>query len=209
MDLLRLLVGLSAVFALFVLSIQYLRARRWGIKPVYAKIQGNPRQALVYTFSAGMMPWSKESASRHLPTFIAGIIFHIAVASAVVTLVAAIFAWTLPSLLKPVLLAALFAGIGCGLGLLVKRMVIGYLRAISVPDDFAANLLVNLFMILAAVNLIVGASTVFFVTAIVLFAYIPFGKIRHCWFFFCSRALFADFFGYRGALPPAQQVHHD
>ncbi len=209
MNLLRLLVVISAVFALLVLTIQYLRARRWGIKPVYAKIQGNPRQALIYTFTAGMMPWSKESASKHLPTFIAGIIFHLAVAAAVVTLMAATFAWTLPSLLKPVLLAALFTGIACGLGLFVKRMVVGYLRAISVPDDFVANLLVNIFMITAAVNLIAGASTVFFVTAIALFAYIPFGKIRHCWFFFCSRALFADFFGYRGALPPAQQVHHD
>lgn len=209
MDLLRLLVVISAVFALLVLTIHYLRARRWGIKPVYAKIQGKPRQALIYTFTAGMMPWSKESASKHLPTFIAGIIFHLAVAAAVVTLVAAIFAWTLPSLLKPVLLATLFSGIACGLGLFVKRMVVGYLRAISVPDDFVASLLVNLFMINAVVNLIAGVSTVFFLTAIVLFAYIPFGKIRHCWFFFCSRLLFAEFYGYRGALPPAQQVHHD
>lgn len=209
MDLLRLLVVLSAAFALLVLTIHYFRARRWGVKPVYAKIQGTPRQALIYTFTAGMMPWSKESASKHLPTFIVGIIFHLAVVAAVVTLLAAIFVWTLPSLLKSVLLATLFAGLACGLGLFVKRMVVGYLRAISVPDDFVANLLVNLFMINAAVNLIAGVSTVFFVTAIVLFAYIPFGKIRHCWFFFCSRLLFAEFYGYRGALPPAQQVHHD
>lgn len=209
MDFLRLLVIVSAAFALLALTYQYLRARRWGVKPVYAKIQGNPRRALVYTFTTGMMPWSKESASKHLPTFIAGIIFHLAVAAAVVTLVAAIFAWTIPSLPKPALLAALFVGIACGLGLFVKRMVVGYLRAISVPDDFVANLLVNLFMIGAAVSFLADNTAFLLVAAIILFAYIPFGKIRHCWFFFCSRALFADFFGYRGALPPAQQVHHD
>jgi hypothetical protein len=41
-------------------------------------------------------------------------------------------------------------------------------------------------------------------TATALFLYLPFGKIRHCVFFFSTRYHFGAFFGRRGVLPPAE-----
>jgi len=77
------------------------------------------------------------------------------------------------------------------------------LRGISCPDDFAANVLVDLLLAAAIASLwIPGADAVLLATAALLFLYIPLGKIRHCFFFFYSRILFGIFFGRRGVLPP-------
>ena len=76
----------------------------------------------------------------------------------------------------------------------------------SSPDDYVANGLVTLFAALAfAAAISPGTRPVLFVESMVLFLYLPLGKIRHCFFFFTTRAAMAATFGRRGTLPPA---HH-
>jgi hypothetical protein len=92
-------------------------------------------------------------------------------------------------------------------GLLLKRSVFGYMRHISGPDDFIANALVDLFLLSALLNSFLGGLQSFFWgAAIILFLYIPLGKIRHCFFFFYSRILFGVFFGRRGVYPKQKKI---
>ena len=97
---------------------------------------------------------------------------------------------------------ALAAGLLCGLGLLIKRIALSYMRFISCPDDYLSNLLVNLLLSAALLTTYSPVmQPVFFWSAIALSLYIPLGKIRHCMFFFYTRILFGAFFGRRGVLP--------
>ncbi|MGB2696422.1 MAG: hypothetical protein WBD28_01025, partial [Candidatus Zixiibacteriota bacterium] len=65
-----------------------------------------------------------------------------------------------------------------------------------------ANILVDLLLLSALAATFAKTLFVpFAVIAIIIFVYIPFGKIRHCVFFFYSRILFGDFFGRRGVIP--------
>ena len=42
---------------------------------------------------------------------------------------------------------------------------------------------------------------------VLLLAYAPLGKIRHCLFFFTTRSAFGTFFGRRGTYPPGGSAH--
>ncbi len=95
-------------------------------------------------------------------------------------------------------------GLIAGLGLLIKRMVTPSLSAISVPDDFIANLLVNLILASGIAFLInVSWLPLFYLISILLLVYIPIGKIRHCALFFVTRLIFGRYFGRRGVYPAA------
>ena len=148
------------------------------------------------------MPWAKESAAKHLPTFLAGIVYHTGIGAAGFLLLAELIDLNLSPVLTQAIRGALAAGLLCGLGLLIKRIALSYMRFISCPDDYLSNLLVNL--LLAAALLTTYSPVmqpVFFWSAIALSLYIPLGKIRHCMFFFYTRILFGAFFGRRGVLP--------
>jgi hypothetical protein len=41
--------------------------------------RGNWKKGVVYAFGVGMLPWEKESARQHLPTYIAGILYHLGI----------------------------------------------------------------------------------------------------------------------------------
>jgi hypothetical protein len=149
-----------------------------------------------------MMPWAKESARRHLPTFAAGVVYHLGLAAGFVVLIAAGSGAALPDAWRVALLMSIAAGALAGAALLAKRAATPSLRAISTPDDVVASVLVTAFLIAAAVALIDSRFTASFLgVSVVLLLYIPVGKIRHCFLFFCSRFTFGRFFGRRGILP--------
>jgi len=89
-----------------------------------------------------------------------------------------------------------------GVALLTKRILKSHIRHLSGADDYLANILVDLLLLSALAATWAEAAVVpFLAIAIVTFVYIPFGKLRHCVFFFYSRILFGAFFGRRGVLP--------
>lgn len=192
----------SLAIAFVSLAILITRTLAFGRKPSYSRAQGNTARGLLYAFGQGMMPWEKESAAKHLPTFTAGIVYHAAIFGAIALLVVHLAPLTLSSTILKILRLVILAGLVSGLGLLAKRFAVSGMRAISCPDDFLANVLVDLFLAAAfAVTLFDSIQPYFFITAIILFLYIPAGKIRHCFFFFYTRILFGTFFGRRGVLP--------
>jgi len=192
----------AIVFAFLFLAILVIQTRSFGRKSLFSKPNGDWMRGVVYAFGKGMMPWEKESARKHILTYIAGFLYHFGIFSALIFLILTIFSISVPPLVLLFFQILIGVGLVCGTGLFIKRVMIGYMRQISCPDDFMANLIVDVFLVLSFLNLCIPRfRTVLYIGAILMIIYIPFGKIRHCFFFFYSRILFGRFFGRRGVFP--------
>lgn len=194
---------ISCFISVFSLSILVLRTFSFGKRPLYAEPKGNVKKGIIYAFGKGMMPWEKESAVKHLPSYIGGILYHLGILGGLFYLLVTIVSINLPT---PVLLfmqIVLTAGAISGAALLLKRIFSTQMRVLSCPDDFAANIIVNIFVFAALLHTFnPGIIYFLFLTAIIMFLYIPLGKIRHCFFFFYIRILFGMFYGRRDIFPP-------
>ena len=199
---LQLGVAASVLFCLVVLTVMVARTFAFGKRPTYANPQGNRFSGVVYAFGQGMLPWEKETAARHIWTYIGGILYHLGIFAAMLFLATVLLRISLFNALLQIVRVLLVIGLVSGVALLVKRRLKPHMRFLSGGDDYLANVLVDLFLLSAlGATLKENASVVFSVIAIIIFLYIPFGKIRHCVFFFYSRILFGDFFGRRGVIP--------
>ncbi len=199
---LRLAVLAAALYGLIALIYLVAHAYSFGKRRQFAIASGSPFKGIIYAFGQGMLPWEKESASKHLPTFFAGIFYHLGIFTALLFLAAIVFAYTLPDFAVAFGRVSLVAGLLCGIGLLIKRMSLPYMRIISCPDDYISNILVGLFLLATfSASYLPTIQTIAMIAAVLLFLYIPAGKIRHCFFFFYTRVLFGQFFGGRGVLP--------
>jgi nitrate reductase gamma subunit len=140
----------------------------------------------------------------HLPSYAAGLVFHAGVFAAFALLAAEIAGFDAPAWIRwPLATCAAAGGLG-GAVLVVKRTVTPNLRGLSSPDDYVANLLSSAFAVLACAAAFAGAWTAAWLgAAVALLLYIPFGKIRHCVFFFTTRYYLGAFFGRRGTFPTA------
>ena len=195
---------LVCTVALLVQRIGFAKRTRPG---PYAAPRGSAAAGIFYSFTKAWAPWSKESAMRHLPSYVAGVVFHLAIFAMLAMLVAGLFPFPLPRPLGFALAALFGIGISCGLALLIKRFSLPAMRAISVPEDFFANLLVN--GALAAAMLAAlqpGAVPAFQVASALMLLWAPLGKLRHMLFLLTSRWYWGEFFGRRGVKPHAKTV---
>jgi hypothetical protein len=196
---LRVLTLAAAGFSLAALSFLVGRTFVFGRREYLSAPRGYAGHGIIYAFGRGML--DKESVAKHRPTLLAGALYHLAIFAGLgYVLWLAVPLRPSPPLwaLRPALLAGLIAG----LSLLVKRSVKPSLRRLSCPDDFFANLFVDAFLCLALLRTWVPAlEPVVLGASVLLFVYIPLGKIRHCFFFFYTRLVFGRHFGRRGALP--------
>ncbi len=201
LDYIRYGVMISCIVSLVSLSILVVRTFRFGKKRLYAQAAGNTTRGIVYAFGKGMLPWEKESARNHLPSYLGGIAYHAGIFSAILYLVAVVFSIALP---YPVLLffrVMSLAGFLAGFALLLKRLLSLHMRQLSCPDDVVANVVVDVFLgfsFLHTLMLTPAVTMYFFIASIIMFLYMPLGKIRHCFFFFFVRILFGTFYGRRG-----------
>jgi hypothetical protein len=184
------------------LVVQWRATVRLAVPPDRAPPRGEVARGVLYAFTAGMAPSAKESTRLHRWAYLRGLGFHAAVFGAVL----AVAAWPLWPAVPPVVrggwaaalaLGAVLAGLGT-----VMRLREPALRSLSTPDDHAAVGLVTAFLAATAAALWTpAAAPAMFVVAGILAAYIPFGKIRHCLYFFPARRAFGRFVGRRGVLP--------
>lgn len=198
-DWLRILVLVAAGASLAVLTAMAVRTFGFGRPRTYSRPQGRIGKGLAYAFGRGMV--KKESVTLHRPTFFGGAVYHGAIFAGFAYLFWLVFRIPVAppaGFFRPVL----FVGTVFGLALLVKRVKAPLLRKLSCPDDFFANALVDLFLAGAFLHTFFpGLETAFFILSITLLIYLPIGKIRHCFFFFYTRTVFAVHFGRRGCLP--------
>lgn len=185
-------------------SLIYLvwRTRAAGTRPLYSEPAGESWRGVAHAFGRDMLPWEKESIRRNPLTFLAGALYHAGVLAAFTSVFWRVL---LPGadLPLPALSYAALAGALAGMALLVKRAVRPELRALSVPDDYGANLMVDGFLLLVFLeSLRPQLEPALLVWTSLLLLYVPVGKIRHCFFFFYTRVLYGSFLGRRGVLPP-------
>ncbi|MFC2169315.1 hypothetical protein ACFLRM_01950 [Acidobacteriota bacterium] len=195
----------GVIFAFFIsffsLSFLVLRTFRFGKKTLYSKPQGKPIKGICYAFGQGMMPWAKESVLKHIPTFISGILYHIGIFLALFYTLSLAIPFNIPGQFLFSFQIIFLMAVICGLFLLLRRIIKTTLWQISCPDDFVSNILVNLFLVMALIDVSITKFRAYlFIAVILMLLYIPFGKIRHCFFFFFSRVFFGHFFGRRGVL---------
>lgn len=162
---------------------------------------GNVGSAIAYSFTGGMSPKKKESAYMHLPTYTAGMIYHLGTFLSVALFFVFLFDINFSVNICIVLPILLIISALCGIGIFIKRIVKKELNSLSNPDDYISNLLVTGFQLITAYSLI-NFTPVYFVFASALLLYIPVGKLKHTIYFFAARYHLGLFYGNRGVWPP-------
>jgi hypothetical protein len=193
----------SLGISLGTLLVYLIRLIRLGRPKDYAPPAGEVAPAVFYSLTGAMSPVKKESAYLHLPTYVAGILFHLGTFLSFILFFLLWIQLPLPLLLRLLLSVFLLVSVACGLGILVKRFLKRTLRSLSNPDDYLSNLLVTLFQ--AGTFLVMNlpeTRAFYFILASLLFLYIPVGKLRHLLYFFAARYQLGFFFGRRGVWPP-------
>jgi len=196
--------GLCASFIWAVAGLSYLlfKTLSYPKQRFYSLAEGEPKKGILYALGPGLLPWTKEASFSYLSVYLLGASYHLSIFTGFLLLILTLTGIK-PGAFGRNLIAGLL-GIGAlsGLGLLIRRMVKTEVRWLSSIDDFTANLLVDAFIVSGLLSLFYPSfNTSFLVISILLFVYIPLGKIRHCWFFFITRVFFGRFFGHRGVFP--------
>jgi hypothetical protein len=185
-----------------VSAFHILRLVKYGKPTDYSKQAGNTAQAIRYSFTGAMSPKHKESAFLHLPTYSAGVIYHLGTFASIGIIIVKEASLTVPSLLLGFLVTAFFVSSGCGMGILIKRIVSAKMRNLSSPDDYISNLLVTLFHVLTAMVLVWPATEqTYYLALALLLLYFPIGKLKHAFYFFAARYHLGFFYGWRGTWP--------
>ena len=206
---------IAAVVCFISLSAMLLSTAA-KFRPEQASPKGSVAAGIIYAFTAGMLPGSKESASQHLLSYLAGIVFHIGIFcaflfSAAIYLLAKGIIPELPQSVRFIIAGLIALGLVNGIGLLIKRFINVRLRFISTLDDYFSNIIVNIFLVLSIILAVQPGNAIFYIMYIFeafLLLYIPLGKLRHCAYFPATRIMFGYFYGYRGVLP-AQKNNSD
>jgi hypothetical protein len=201
--LLKIGVFVAIFISLISLIILIKKTSSFGIRKNHSIPKGNRKKGIIYAFGKGMTPFEKESAKKNLGSYTAGILYHSAIFFSLFYLVLKLFSYTLFSSFLVPFQILLGMGFVSGIMLFLKRIFLKNMRALSCPDDYVANIIVNFFILLTLLNtFFANLQSFLFLTAILMFLYIPIGKIKHCVFFFYTRILFGHFYGRRGTLPP-------
>lgn len=179
-----------------------IRLIRLGSPKDFSKKRGNLKSAISYSFIGAMNPLKKESAYLHLPTYTAGILYHIGTFVSIIAFFFFIFQFGFANSLQWILICILTASSISGLGIFLKRTTQKKLRSLSNPDDYISNLLVTVFQFFTMIALISEAfAPYYFICAGILLLYLPLGKLKHSLYFFAARYHLGFFYGWRGIWP--------
>jgi len=154
MDWYHLIALVSLCICLGICLFHFFRLVRLG-KPIdYSTPAGSVSNAIKYSFTGAMSPVKKESAFLHLPTYIAGIIYHLGTFLALLLFFPLLLGMQFNTLFSLIVSLFLLASVGFGLGLFIKRIAKKGLRDLSSPDDYISNALVSLFQLMTILVLI-------------------------------------------------------
>ncbi|NQV03418.1 MAG: hypothetical protein HQ542_12280 [Bacteroidia bacterium] len=196
-------VGVSLGVSIF----HVFRLVRLGNPHDNAPAAGRVGPAVLYAMTGAMNPAKKESAYLHLPTYVAGIFYHLGTFLSMLLFLLIWIHLPFSPLLIIILSCFLVVSAACGVGILVKRASNKELRALSNPDDYLSNILVTLFQIGTLLTLsLPEVEPVYFILSSILFLYIPLSKLKHVIYFFAARYHLGFFYGWRGVWPPGKGV---
>jgi nitrate reductase gamma subunit len=196
-----------AVFSLLVclvsLTHHLYRLVSFGRPKDYSKQKSDTSAAIRYAYTGAMNPFKKESAFLHLPTYTAGIIYHLGTFLSISLFVLFLFKIEPFGWLRWIIIGFLILSGLSGFAILIKRVTKKQLRALSNPDDYISNFLVTVVHLLTAFTLInVRLFPSYFILVSILLLYLPLGKLKHTVYFFAARYHLGLFYGWRGVWPP-------
>ena len=204
----QLLALAGLIAGLFGIYVRYAKTKRRVLPADRSPIKGDIPRGIRYAFTAGMMPWAKESTRIHMIAYLRGIGFHIGIFAAIGAVIISPFWESFPPLFSQVLFWVLTAGAILGAAGGIMRLLEHNLRGLSLPDDHFAVWLTTLFI--AAAGLAVSNEAFMipmYIVSAITFVYVPLGKIRHCLYFFFSRIFFGRFFGRRAVFPHSEGIN--
>ena len=200
-----ILVGGFAIFSLSAAFQSFKVIRRANVDDL-SQGKGPILPGIVFSMIGAMSPLKKETAYLHLPTYAAGIVYHLGSFLAFFWLLLHVLGGVLPPLFVQLSILALTASSACGLAILAKRVLSAKLRHLSTPDDYFSNLLVTAFQILSGLTLWKPGFLPWLILLVgILLAYIPVGKLRHVIYFVIARFYLGVFYGKRGVWPPKRR----
>lgn len=179
----------------------FLRLIILGKPNDYSKTKGNISSSIKYSFTGGMSPRKKESAYLHMPTYIAGILYHLGTFLSIILFFFNVLEIKFVNYLMLPIAAFLFISGVCGVLILIKRISKTELNSLSNADDYISNLIVTVFQF-ATIYYLFYLTPIYFVISAVLFLYLPIGKLKHAIYFFAARYHLGFFYGKRGVWPP-------
>jgi hypothetical protein len=195
----------SLGICLFYSSLHLIRLVRLGKPTDYSAASGTISPAIRYSFTGAMNPGKKETAWLHLPTYFAGIIYHLGTFLSIVLFFLILTHVPVAGTLNRLIVLFLMISVASGTGILIKRSVKKGLRDLSSPDDYISNMLVTIFQLLTAFVLFTNQLyPVYFLLSGLLLLYFPLGKLKHAIYFFAARYHLGFFYGWRGTWPPAK-----
>lgn len=185
------------------LLFHFIRLVRLGNPVDYSDRRGSPGSAMTYAFTGSMSPSKKESAFLHLPTYTAGIFYHLGTFLSIFIFFLFLLNFRFEGWITWAFAICLAISGISGLGIFIKRIVKPQMRSLSNPDDYISNLLVTVFHFITAIAALSPAALpVYFVAVSLLLLYIPVGKLKHTLYFFAARYHLGFFYGWRGVWPP-------
>jgi len=198
------LLALFAIGICFLLLLfHFIRLIKLGAPKDYARKKGNTGQGIAYSMTKAMSPVQKESAYMHLPTYSAGMVYHLGTFLSFAILVLSFFYVNWPSGVIVFFTVYLALSFLAGIFILVKRIVKEQLRLLSNPDDYISNILVTLFQLFTiGIFWIQALYPYYFIIVSILFIYLPAGKLKHLLYFFAARYHLGFFYGWRDVWPP-------
>jgi hypothetical protein len=201
----RYLAIFSLVICLAACLWHLIRLIRLGKPGDFSKPAGEINPAVRYAFTGAMNPSRKESALLHLPTYFAGIVYHLGTFLSL-ALFFAIVKNHIPSGIFALLLSSFLLLTGlAGIGIFIRRIAMRKIRMLSNPDDYISNLLVTfLHLVTSAAIHFQALLPAYFILYSILMLYLPLGKLKHTIYFFAARYLLGQFFGWRGVWPPGK-----
>lgn len=183
--------------------LHMIRLIRLGNPKDFSKQSGNINKATAYSFTKAMSPAKKESAYLHLPTYTAGIFYHLGTFLSIFLFFIFLFDIEFNKLFNSISIGFLLISGISGLGILIKRVLKKELLALSNPDDFISNILVTIFQFATAFLLYNhNYISIYAIAATILLLYLPMGKLKHTVYFFAARYHLGFFYGWRGIWPP-------
>jgi len=216
-------------FCLFICFIHFIKLIRLGVPKDLSEKSGSITTGVLYSNTVAMLPMQKESAYKHLPTYIAGILLHIGSFIALLCFLFLFFYLFTKDAISAfffrhtVISSCIAFTLWCtscfGIGLIIKRITSKKLRPISNADDYISTGIVTLFQLISAKLFTFYAFDkilhqffshemhelifyAYFLLATLLFLYFPFGKLRHAVYYFAARYHLGFFYGRRGTWPP-------
>lgn len=199
----QLLAIASASVCLISCMIHGVKIINYGKPKDYSKRRGDIGKSIGYSYTGAMSPTKKESAYLHLPTYIAGLSYHMGTFLSLFLFVFFIIGIYPTGIFVLIISTILIISGVSGLGILIKRVSKDQLRTLSNPDDYISNLLVTLIQFMTVALLYLPQSIpYYFILVSIFFLYLPIGKLKHVVYFFAARYHLGFFYGWRGVWPP-------